>query len=140
MPLPTARAVLFASVVTDPADDPAWQDRPVEEQDLERERLFGIIRRMMGKKLHEHPEVYAEANAEMRKHCGGKLPTVLDPFAGGGSMPFEAMRVGVDAISNDYNPVAYLVQKATLEYPRKYGEKLYKDVKKGLEWVIPEDS
>jgi adenine-specific DNA methylase len=46
------------------------------------------------------------------------------------------MRVGVDAISNDYNPVAYLIQKATLEYPRKYGEKLYKDVKKGLEWVF----
>lgn len=48
------------------------------------------------------------------------------------------MRVGVDAISNDYNPVAYLIQKATLEYPRKYGEKLYKDVKKGLEWVFEE--
>jgi len=42
------------------------------------------------------------------------------------------MRVGVDAISNDYNPVAYLIQKATLEYPSKYGERLYRDVKKGL--------
>jgi putative DNA methylase len=115
LPLPTARAVLFASVVTDPADDPAWQDRPVEEQDLERERLFGIIRRMMGKKLHEHPEVYAEANAEMRKHCGGKLPTVFDPFAGGGSIPLEANRLGFQAEAADLNPVAVLLNKCNLE-------------------------
>lgn len=115
LPLPTARAVLFASVVTDPADDPAWRDKPEEEQDLERERLFGIIRRMMGKKLHEHPEVYAEANAEIRKHCGGKLPTVLDPFAGGGSIPLEANRLGFPAEAADLNPVAVLLNKCNLE-------------------------
>ena len=115
LPLPTARAVLFASVVTDPADDPAWRDKPVEEQDRERERLFGIIRRMMGKKLHEHPEVYAEANAEIRKHCDGKLPTVLDPFAGGGSIPLEANRLGFPAEAADLNPVAVLLNKCNLE-------------------------
>lgn len=115
LPLPTARAVLFASVVTDPADDPAWKDRPVEEQDQERERLFDIIRRMMGKKLHEHPEVYAEANAEMLKHCDGKLPTVLDPFAGGGSIPLEANRLGFQAEAADLNPVAVLLNKCNLE-------------------------
>jgi putative DNA methylase len=115
LPLPTARAVLFASVVTDPSDDPAWKGKGEQAQDAERERLFGIIRRMMGKKLHEHPEVYAEAQAEMLKHCDGKLPPVLDPFAGGGSIPLEAARLGFEAHAADLNPVAVLLNKCNLE-------------------------
>ena len=87
LPLPTARAILFASVVDDPEAHPEkW---PTEEaQSTERERLFEILRRMMAKKLHEAPEVYAEARKEMLKHCDGRLPVVFDPFAGGG-MPLE---------------------------------------------------
>lgn len=115
LPLPTARAVLFASVVTDPSDDPAWKDKGEQEQDTERERLFDIIRKMMGKKLHAHPEVYAEARAEMLKHCDGKLPPVLDPFAGGGSIPLEAARLGFEAHAADLNPVAVLLNKCNLE-------------------------
>lgn len=115
LPLPTARAVLFASVVTDPSDDPEWKDRGEQEQDAERERLFGIIRRLMQKKLHEHPEVYAEARAEMLKHCDGKLPPVLDPFSGGGSIPLEAARLGFEAHAADLNPVAVLLNKCNLE-------------------------
>src|SRR5438067_13502873 len=65
LPLPTARAVLFASIVNDPTEDPAWKNKSEAEQNAERERLFGIVRRLMGKKLHEHAEVYAEAHAEM---------------------------------------------------------------------------
>src|SRR5206468_2232939 len=49
---------------------------------------------------------------------------VLDPTAGGGSIPFEALRLGVPAIANDLNPVAWLLLKATIELPRKYGSKL----------------
>lgn len=75
---------------------------------------------------------------EYTKVWGNENPLILDPFAGGGSIPFEAMRVGLKVKSNDYNPVAYLIQKATLEYPRKYKTKLYKDVKEGLEWVSEE--
>lgn len=115
LPLPTARAVLFASVVTDPSDDPAWKDKSEEEQNSERERLFDIIRRMMQKKLHEHPEVYAEARAEMLKHCNGSLPPVFDPFAGGGSIPLEANRLGFEAHAGDLNPVAVLLNKCNLE-------------------------
>lgn len=123
LPLPTARAVLFASVVTDPSDDPAWKDKSEEEQDAERERLFDVIRRMMGKKLHAHPKVYAEARAEMLKHCDGKLPTVLDPFAGGGSIPLEAARLGCEAHATDLNPVAVLLNKCNLELaPRWTGQ------------------
>jgi len=114
LPLPTARAILFASVVDDPSSHP--EKFPTEEaQAAERERLFGIIRRMMQKQLHKHPEVYAEARAEMLKYCDGKLPPVLDPFAGGGSIPLEAARLGFEAYAGDQNPVAVLLNKANLE-------------------------
>jgi len=122
LPLPCARAVLFASVVTDPADDPAWKDKGEAEQVVERERLFGIVRRLMGKKLHEQPGVYAEANKEMLRYCGGKLPPVLDPFSGGGSIPLEAARLGFPAHAADLNPVAVLLNKCNLELaPRWVG-------------------
>ena len=53
---------------------------------------------------------------------GGKTPTVLDPFAGGGAIPLEAGRLGCRPIANDYNPVAYLILRATCEFPQKYGK------------------
>ncbi|CUS37813.1 DUF1156 domain-containing protein [Candidatus Nitrospira nitrificans] len=122
LPLPTARAILFASVVDDPEAHPEkW---PTEEaQKTERERLFDILRRMMGKKLHEAPEVYAGAREEMLKHCDGRLPVVFDPFAGGGSIPLEANRLGFEAQAGDLNPVAVLLNKCNLELaPRWAGQ------------------
>ena len=114
LPLPTARAVLFASVVDDPEGHPEkW---PTEEaQNTERERLFGILRLMMAKKLHEAPKVYAEARAEMLKYCDGTMPAVFDPFAGGGSIPLEANRMGFKAYAGDLNPVAVMLNKCNLE-------------------------
>jgi len=114
LPLPTARAILFASVVDDPASHPEkWPT--AETQDAERERLFDIIRKMMGKKMHDQSGIYAEAVSEMHKHTGGKLPTVFDPFAGGGSIPLEANRLQFDAQAADLNPVAVLLNKCNLE-------------------------
>jgi putative DNA methylase len=114
LPLPTARAMLFASVVDDPSEHPEkWPTEDV--QNAERERLFVILRKMMWKKLHKHPEVYAEARVEMLLHCDGKLPTVFDPFAGGGSIPLEANRLGFEAHAGDLNPVAVLLNKCNLE-------------------------
>jgi len=55
-------------------------------------------------------------------------PTILDPFAGTGTIPFEALRLGLNVVALDYNPVAYLIMKGTLEYPLKYGKTIYKDV------------
>ncbi|MCE9615078.1 MAG: DUF1156 domain-containing protein [Lentisphaerae bacterium] len=115
LPLPSARAVLFASVVTDPGDDPAWANKTEAAQNAERERLFEIARKLMGKKLHEHPEVYAEANEEMLRHCEGSLPPVLDPFSGGGSIPLEAARLGFPAHAADLNPIAVLLNRCNLE-------------------------
>ena len=65
--------------------------------------------------MHEHPEIYAEAQAEMLKHTDGQLPTVFDPFAGGGSIPLEANRLGFDSQAGDLNPVAVLLNKCNLE-------------------------
>lgn len=114
LPLPTARAVLFASVVDDPSSHP--EKFPTEEaQNIERERLFGIVRELMQKKLHERPDVYAKAREEMLKHADGKLPPVLDPFSGGGSIPLEAARLGFEAHAADLNPVAVLLNKCNLE-------------------------
>lgn len=121
LPLPTARAILFASVVDDPACHPEkW---PAEaQQDNQRERLFEIIRHLLVKKPHEHPEVFDEAWKEMREHCEGELPAVLDPFAGGGSIPLEASRLGFRALAADLNPVAVLLNKCNLELlPRWLG-------------------
>jgi putative DNA methylase len=121
LPLPVSRAVLFASVVDDPSSHP--EKFPTEEaQERERERLFEIIRKMMKPRLHEHPEVYAEARAEMRKHCDGKLPPLLDPFAGGGSIPLEAARLGMEAYAGDLNPVAVLLNKCYLEIVPRWAD------------------
>jgi putative DNA methylase len=114
LPLPTARAVLFASVVDDPGAHPEIFSTE-EAQNAERERLFGILRQLMEKRLHEALEVYAKAQAEMLKHCDGKLPALFDPFAGGGSIPLEANRMGFEAHAGDLNPVAVLLNKCNLE-------------------------
>jgi len=79
---------------------------------------------------------------ELTKVIKGKrkveMPRILDPFAGGGSIPLEALRLGCEAHALEYNPVAVLILKATLEYPQKYGQKLVKDVEKWGNWVLDE--
>ncbi len=71
------------------------------------------------------------------QHSSISEATFLDPFAGGGSIPFEAIRLGFKrVIAVEYNPVAYIILKATLEYPLKYGAKLIKDVEKWAKWLL----
>jgi putative DNA methylase len=62
--------------------------------------------------------------------------TVVDPMAGGGSIPLESLRLGFRTIAMEYNPVAYLILKATLEYPAKYGHQLYHDVRREANMMI----
>lgn len=65
----------------------------------------------------------------------GTRPLVVDPFAGGGSIPLETLRVGADAFASDLNPVAVLLNKVVLEYIPKYGQKLADEVRKGGQWI-----
>jgi hypothetical protein len=122
LPLPVSRAVLFASVVDDPSSH-AEKFATEEAQERERERLFGIVRKLMEKQLHKRPEIYAEARAEMLKYCLGKLPPMLDPFAGGGSIPLEAARLGMEAYAGDLNPVAVLLCRCYLELVPRWGDR-----------------
>lgn len=67
-------------------------------------------------------EVLRIARQLVKVAHGGEVPTVLDPFAGGGAIPIEVGRLGCQAVANDYNPVAHLILRATCEFPQKYGK------------------
>ena len=68
----------------------------------------------------------------------GTRPLVVDPFAGGGAIPLEALRIGADAFASDLNPVAVLLNKVALEYIPKYGQRLVDEVRKWGEWIKKE--
>jgi len=115
-----ARAVLFAQLVDDPSSRP--DEFPTEElQRKERERLHALIQRLADWNNSWDESLFAEAHAEIRKSTGGKPPTILDPFAGGGTIPLEAQRLGLTALASDLNPVAVLINKALIEIPPKFG-------------------
>ena len=115
-PLAACRAVLFAQLVDDPSAHPE-RFPTEEEQDAERQRLFRLIERLVPWEALSDEGVLAEAAAEIRLSCRDNLPTVLDPFAGGGSIPLEAQRLGLPTVANDLNPVAVLINKALIEIP-----------------------
>ena len=118
-PVAAVRAVLWASLVDDPS---AHRDRfPTEaDQARERARLFGILERLILWKNSRDPDVLAEARAEIEASCDGELPRILDPFCGGGTIPLEAQRLGLDAYGGDLNPVAVLISKALVEIPPRF--------------------
>ncbi len=88
-PLAACRAVLFASLVDDPSSHP--EEFPTEEaQDKERQRLFRLIEELVKWENSNNEAVLQKARAEILKSTGGNPPPVLDPFAGGGSIPLEA--------------------------------------------------
>ena len=118
-PLAACRAVLFASLVDDPSAHP--DKFPTEEdQAAERKRLFGIIERLVPWENSNNPDVLAEAREAIVESCDGEPPPVLDPFAGGGSIPLEAQRLGLEAHASDLNPVAVLINKALIEIPPRF--------------------
>jgi putative DNA methylase len=118
-PLAACRAVLFASLVDDPSAHP---DRfPTEQaQQRERQRLFGILEELVKWENSGDADVLQAARAEILASCDGDPPPVLDPFCGGGSIPLEAQRLGLEAHGSDLNPVAVLITKALIEIPPRF--------------------
>ena len=136
-PLAAARAVIFAQMVDDPS---AWPELfpTEEEQEAERRRLFGLIEELVVWKNTTNEALLERAREEIRKSwqrtCGDneghpraaelfdpeRLPAFRDPFAGGGSLPLEAQRLGLEAHASDLNPVAVLINKAMIEIPPKF--------------------
>ena len=120
-PLAACRAVLFASLVDDPS---AHRDQfpSDEEQETERQRLFRIIEDLVKWENSTNVTVLAAAHAEILRCTDGNPPPVLDPFCGGGSIPLEAQRLGLEAHASDLNPVAVLITKALIEIPPKFAD------------------
>lgn len=117
--LPVARAVLFAQLVDDPSSHP--EKFPDEAaQKAERERLHNLIERLVVWDNVRDPELLNQAFAEIARSCGDLPPRVLDPFAGGGTIPLEAQRLGLEAQASDINPVAVLINKALIEIPPRF--------------------
>lgn len=114
-PLAACRAVLFASLVDDPGNDLGE-----EEAAKERERLFRIIEELVKWENTNNEVVLKAARDEILKSTAGNPPPVLDPFCGGGSIPLEAQRLGLEAYASDLNPVAVLITKALIEIPPKF--------------------
>lgn len=121
-PLAACRAVLFAQLVDDPSAHP---DRfPTEEaQDIERQRLFRIIEQLVVWENISNRRLLDEALFEIHASLGESLPTVVDPFAGGGSIPLEAQRLGLPVAASDLNPVAVLLNKAMVEIPPQFANR-----------------
>lgn len=118
-PLAAARAVIWSSLVDDPSSHPE-QFPTEEEQTAERERLFRILEKLVVWENSNNPEVLDEARAEIMKSTNGNPPALLDPFAGGGAIPLEAQRLGLEAHAHDLNPVAVMINKAMIEIPPKF--------------------
>ena len=136
-PLATARAVLFSQLVDDPS---SWLELfPTEEdQSQERQRLFRIIEDLVKWENTTNETVLEQAREEIRRSwrrtCEDnrdhpraaelfnpdRLPAFHDPFAGGGSIPLEAQRLGLEAHASDLNPVAVLINKAMIEIPPRF--------------------
>ena len=118
-PLAACRAVLFASLVDDPSSRP--DEFPTElDQERERKRLFDLIAELVKWKNVNNERILGEARAEILKSTDGNPPPVLDPFCGGGSIPLEAQRLGLEAHASDLNPVAVLITKAMIEIPPRF--------------------
>ena len=136
-PLAAARAVIFAQMVDDPSSRPELF--PTEEaQATERRRLFGVIEELVTWENTTNETVLQAARDEIRESwrrtCADnvdhpraaelfdpeRLPAFHDPFAGGGSLPLEAQRLGLEAHASDLNPVAVLINKAMIEIPPKF--------------------
>lgn len=140
-PLAAARAVIFAQMVNDPGYQQGGGYRygvNKEKAQAERERLFKIIEDLVRWENTNNEEVLERARAEIRRSwrevCElnkghpqaaelfnpDKLPGFHDPFAGGGALPLEAQRLGLESYASDLNPVAVTINKAMIEIPPRF--------------------
>ncbi len=139
-PLAAARAVIFAQMVDDPSA--RVEQFPTEKaQAQERHRLFGVIRELVRWENTTNETVLEEAREEIRESWRrtcidnadhpraedlfdpDRLPAFHDPFAGGGALPLEAQRLGLEAHASDLNPVAVLINKAMIEIPPRFADR-----------------
>jgi hypothetical protein len=121
-PIVAARAAVYGALVPAPADS------------KEREPYMARMRKLCRWDIPN--SVLEQARKDILEANDGQLPRVLDMFAGGGSIPLEALRLDCEAYAVELNPVAHIIELCTLVYPQKYGPSLVADIKKWGEWVI----
>ncbi len=140
-PLAAARAVLFASLVDDPGDPELTEGaappppeyiaacralprgKNAANRDTPRMRLFDFIETLVQWESTTDERTLEIARQLIRLSTGGNPPPLLDPFAGGGSIPLEAQRLGLEAHASDLNPVAVMINKALIEIPPLFAGK-----------------
>ena len=125
-PLGPSRATAYAALV-DSANSPRQTD----------DKCF-FISELAKWETALRPLWIQQAREDILACHDGKPPKVLDPFGGGGAIPLEAQRLGCETHSCDLNPVAILIQKCTLEYPQRYGQRLHDDVKRWADQILAE--
>jgi adenine-specific DNA methylase len=141
-PLAASRATIYAALTPEP------------KSEREREERKRFIAELCKWENSNDRELIEKARKDILAANGGAPPKVLDPFAGGGAIPLEALRLGCETYASDLNPVAVLIEKATLEYPQRYGgpvkvkadnlegevevNPLLEDVRRWGEWVLEE--
>ena len=134
-PLAACRAALIATLLPDSGDPEQRKevlermagklDAKIERKNLGGRRIEKLKEHTVGGVLHWKREASDNLDwfkDEIRKAYDGRAPKVLDPFAGGGAIPFEAMRLGCEVTAMDINPVAWFILKCTLEYPQKLAD------------------
>jgi len=109
-PLASSRATNYAALIPMPEDIEEWNKK----------KAFIVEFSKWENSLKQH--LAEKARKDILEANGGKPPKVLDPFAGGGAIPLEALRLGCETYASDLNPVAVFILKCTLEYPQKYGK------------------
>lgn len=121
-PFVAARAVIWSSLVDDPSSH--LEKFPTEEdQNKERQRLFKILEDLVVWENSNNEGILNAAKAEILKSTDNNPPALLDPFAGGGAIPLEAQRLGLEAHAHDLNPVAVTINKAMIEIPPRFAGK-----------------
>lgn len=157
-PLAACRAVLFASLVDDPS---SWPEKfPGEEaQEAERRRLFELIEQLVKWENSNNERVLNAARAEIARslawargeeppwepkavldYLAQHAPPVHDPFCGGGSIPLEAQRLGLEAHASDLNPVPVLITKALIEIPPKFAGRPPVNPESRKQWIGNSDA
>ncbi|TRZ87910.1 MAG: DUF1156 domain-containing protein [Streptomycetaceae bacterium] len=118
-PLASARAMIFSQLVDDPSSRP--EEFPtVEQQARERKRLFEMIEQLVMWENISNDKLLKSAYQEILKSTDGNPPELLDPFAGGGAIPLEAQRLGLESRASDLNPIPVTINRALIEIPPKW--------------------
>lgn len=117
-PFTAARAVLWSSIVDDPSSHPELFPTD-EDQMAERNRLFRILEALSDWKNSNNDDVLNSAKEEISKYAKD-VPVLLDPFAGGGAIPLEGLRLGLKVKASDLNPIAVMINKSMIEFTTRF--------------------